>query len=278
MVLFHDGGESMDSVFGKNATGLNRWKDLAETEGFYLVVPNGTDLKTGEGRGGRLYWNDCRPSTDWKNRRVETDDVSFVRKFLTDLKDSVDYDPSRVYATGVGEGGMMALRLAFEAPDVVAAVAAVNCSIPLNTNCKRSKKPVPMFLMNGTKDEVFPWIGGQIDGRDGLVASVPKMRVYLTGYNWVERDKQETRNLADKDSEDGCRVKRQFFPGTSVGADICLYTIEGGGHAIPSMKYPQSKGLTKKWGSQCRDLEMAVEAWHFMNGYTLEQRQRVGKL
>jgi len=274
VLLFHPGGANMNTVFGKKANGANRWEDLAESEGFFLVIPNGTNLKTGEGRGGPLYWNDCRPQTELKGKRAKTDDVSFVRKVVSELHQKVEVDTSRVYATGTGEGGMMALRLAFEAPELVAAIAAVNSSIPLNTHCKRSKIPVPMLLMNGTKDEVFPWTGGQLDGRHGLLASIPKMRLFLTRYNRVEKEEQVSRDLSDKNPEDGCTVKRQFFPGSSVGADVCLFTIEGGGHTVPSIKYPQSKRQRRKNGNQSNDLEMAVEVWHFLSAYSLQQRVR----
>ena len=222
VMLFHNAGENMNNVFGKYGSGTNRWLDLAESDGFMLVVPNGTDLKTGEGRGGSLHWNDCRPARMLKNRSSKNDDVSFIRKVMGKLRDEFEFDPSKVYAAGSGEGALMVFRLAFEAPDLVAAVAAINTSFPLNTHCKRSKQPIPVLLINGTKDDVFPWIGGQIDGRAGFVMSVPKMRNYLVGYNWVSRDQLEKINLSDKEPEDECRVERHFFPGSPRGADLCF--------------------------------------------------------
>lgn len=274
VIIFHDGGESMNSVFGKNGSGVKRWADLAESDGFVLLIPSGSDLKSGESRGNNLYWNDCRPPMKRQNRRSEADDVAFIRKVLGELNGAVEYDHARTYATGVGEGGLMALRVGFEVPELIAAVAVVNCSIPLNPDCLRSKQPVPMFLMNGTHDDVFPWIGGHIGGRHGLALSVPRMRNYLTGYNKVDREAQQFIQLADSEPSDGCVVKRQFFPGTPRGADLCFYTIEGGGHTIPSLRYEQSKKTSKKMGAQCRDIEMAVEAWHFLRSYCLGMRWR----
>lgn len=279
VVLFHDGGENMNNLLGKYGSGTNRWVDLAESDGFVLLVPNGIDLKTGEGRGNNLYWNDCRPDSKRKNRRSLSDDVDFIRIVLDALLlRSVEYDPSRVYVTGSGEGGLMALRMTFEAPDVVAAAAVVNCSLPLNTQCNRSKLPVPMLLINGTRDEVFPWIGGNIGDRHGFVTSVPKMRNYLSGYNQVAKDHLVLREFSDKVPEDGCLVKVHFFPGLERGADLSFYTIEGGGHAIPSIRYPQPKKFTKKFGNQCLDVETAVEAWNFLRAYSTDTKLRGDRL
>ena len=43
------------------AVATNEWADVAETERFLLVVPNGTNPATGDTRGDRQSWNDlCR--------------------------------------------------------------------------------------------------------------------------------------------------------------------------------------------------------------------------
>jgi len=274
VILFHDGGQNMNWVLSEGAYASNRWLDLAESEGFILVVPNGSNLKTGQGRGQNLYWNDCRPDTKSGSRRSTSDDVEFIRKVMERVQENAGFDPTRIYATGSGEGGLMAFRMAFEAPDLIAAIAVSNCALLQNSNCERKKVPIPMMVTNGTEDEVFLWIGGAIKKRDGFSIAIPKMKNYLTGYNRVNRELAEKIELADREPSDQCTVQRQFFPGFEGGADLCFLTLEGGGHVDPSIQYPVSKSHLRKYGNQCLDIEMAVEAWHFLSAYSLDQKIR----
>jgi len=88
----------------------------ADREGFVAVYPNGT------GRGTRaLTWNagGCCAYAERNN----IDDVGFTKALLDDLTSRVHIDRTRVYATGISNGGMMAFRLAVEASDRIAAIA-----------------------------------------------------------------------------------------------------------------------------------------------------------
>ena len=62
VLLLHGGCQSMRRIFSSGAVATKEWADLAETERFLLVVPNGTNPTTGDTRGDRQGWNDGRIS------------------------------------------------------------------------------------------------------------------------------------------------------------------------------------------------------------------------
>ena len=60
VLLLHGGRQSMRRIFSSGAVATKEWADLAETEHFLLVVPNGTNRTGGDTRGDRQGWNDGR--------------------------------------------------------------------------------------------------------------------------------------------------------------------------------------------------------------------------
>ncbi|MEQ9824249.1 MAG: PHB depolymerase family esterase [Puniceicoccaceae bacterium] len=269
LILLHDADENLQTVFDRSSAANRRWQQLAQSEGFILLVPNGTDLRTGKGRGQRLHWNDCRPNNERRHRSSVSDDVAFLREVIERVAREHHVDASRIYATGAGEGGLMAMRLAFEAPDIVAAVSSIHATLPFNTDCERSRVPVPMLLINSTQDSRFRWNGGNLGERHGLMMAVPRMRKLLIAYNWAREDEARHETRPDHDPADGCTVERMWVPGSERGADVCFYTIEGGGHALPSRVHGLSERDVARIGPQCRDIEMVDESWQFLRNYTL---------
>jgi polyhydroxybutyrate depolymerase len=124
-------------------TGLN---EKADEAGFLAVYPNGT----GEKRS--LTWNGgncCGYAVE-----NQVDDVGFVRALLDDLEKVVTVDPSRVYATGISNGAIMAYRLASELSDRIAAVAPV--AGPMGTATCSPRRPVSVMHFHGTDDQFAP--------------------------------------------------------------------------------------------------------------------------
>jgi poly(3-hydroxybutyrate) depolymerase len=94
------------------AVATNEGADVAETERFLLVVPNGTHPATGDTRGDCQGWNDGRvvdsPVEPW------VDDVAFLTELLDRIERDYSIDGGRIYVTGASNGGMMTFRLLME--------------------------------------------------------------------------------------------------------------------------------------------------------------------
>jgi len=96
-------GAADDAVDNRDWLGLDA---LADREGFLAVYPDGTGPFS-----GRIHmWNsgDCCGSAQWSG----VDDVGFLLAVLDDVSERTAVDATRVYATGLSNGAMMAYRLA----------------------------------------------------------------------------------------------------------------------------------------------------------------------
>jgi polyhydroxybutyrate depolymerase len=129
-------------------TGIARqgdWDRVAGREGFVALYPDGTSRAWNAGTC-------CGPPA-----RDGVDDVGFVLTAIAALAAEHPIDPARVYATGMSNGGMMAYRLACEAPETFAAIAPVGCS---STYPPGPSGPVSLLHVHGLRDDFVPFEGG----------------------------------------------------------------------------------------------------------------------
>src|SRR5262249_51407591 len=132
------------------------WLDLdgvADREGFVTVYPDGTGPF-----GDRLHmWNSgaCCGSAQW----AAVDDVGFLLAVMDDVATRTPVDPTRVYVTGLSNGGMMAYRLAAEASDRIAAIAPVAGSRAAVLD--DAVRVMPVMHVHSVDDPVVPFAGGE---------------------------------------------------------------------------------------------------------------------
>jgi polyhydroxybutyrate depolymerase len=227
---------------------------LGEAEGFIPVYPDGFEA----------HWNDCRKAGPYAANELDVDDIGFFRALVEKLAAEHGADRTRVFATGISNGGQMALRLALEAPELVRAVAPVAASLPAESNmdCKPAGRPASVLIMNGTSDPMNPFAGGDVAlygliGNRGAVLSSEDSIDYwrdLAGY--TEPPEQVT--LPDSDPDDGSTVdvKRWRAPGRK---SIALYAIQNGGHNAPS----PALAIPRIFGPTNHDISAAHEIWRF---------------
>ena len=127
---------------------------LAEANGFLVVFPDGI----GVGADGTQLrtWNAgycCGPAV-----RQGVDDVAFVSALISEISGRYEIDPSRVFAAGHSNGGMLAYRLACELSDLIVAVGVQSSSLGVEP-CKPSS-PVSLLHIHGTADANHPIDGG----------------------------------------------------------------------------------------------------------------------
>jgi polyhydroxybutyrate depolymerase len=198
----------------------------AARRGWLLVCPDGI------AKG----WNDGRLLTSARDRaRAGVDDVGFLSALIDRMIAREHADPSRVYVTGISNGGFMSMRLAIELSNRVAAAAAVAASLSKVLEHSRAVRPVAVLLFNGTADPLVPYDGGTISvlGRSrGEVLSTPE-----TVRWWAARDgckgAPTVQRLPDRDPDDGTRVTVETNTPCAAGTEVVLYRVEGGGHTWP---------------------------------------------
>jgi polyhydroxybutyrate depolymerase len=226
---------------------------LADSEGFIAVYPNGYEN----------HWNDCRGSANYAANVQNIDDIEFFTTMIDYFVEHHQIDRSRVYATGHSNGGHMAYRLAFEMPEQFAAVAPISANIPVDSNldCEKSGKPVSVAIFNGTNDPTNPYNGGLVevmgDKSRGEVISSADSAAYWRGLAALDPE-PVTREFPEVDGDLNTKVKLQSWQGDG-GVEVRLYTLEGSGHVIPSKKVKFGRGF----GGSAGDIDGAEEIWDF---------------
>ena len=255
----------MEGRFGVPAP-YKRWLDLARQNDLLVAIPNGE-----KGSDRNRGWNDCR--ADAKTNPV-TDDVKFLLAMIDAIDREHPVDRSRVYANGTSNGGNMVIRLAMEAPEHFAAVAAVVANNPDNSECRAKQVPISVLFMNGTADPLMPYKGGRVanDKHDrGTVLSTAASMDY-----WIKLDGTNTKPLvhrfADVDPKEKSTVVRYSYTDGKDGTEVVLYEVRNGGHSEPS-KQEKYRWLYKHIaGNQNHDIEMADEVWRFFKNKSRREK------
>ncbi len=223
----HGGGIYIEDMTGESGykTPYKLWMNIADTEKFIVVYPEGLN-----GAYGKPTWNDCRMNSVVSSN---ADDVFFISTLIDELSSKYNIDQNRIYASGTSNCGMMALRLAVELSDRIAAAAVVAASMPDVTECSQLTNPISVLFMNGTDDNHLPYTGG-------TVSNPPNPNfgsVFSTDTSvsiWVHFDKTDTLPVSytfpDLDNTDGGNVEKYTYANGIEGTEVVLYKINGGGH------------------------------------------------
>jgi polyhydroxybutyrate depolymerase len=230
---------------------LTRIAAVAEREKFIVAFPQGI---------GDL-WNDNALAILAPN---VAEDVAFLRGIVDEIGATVPVDRARVYAMGMSNGGMMALRLACEAADVFAGVAAVAATMPVATaaGC-RPVRPVAVMLVNGTHDPLIPDDGGPIryllflrsNGRN--LSTMATMGVWAALNGCAESAGAEP--LPDRDRADGSRAALIDYPDCR-GARLRVIRVANGGHTWPGGPQFLPQFMV---GRVNRDFDASEAIWDF---------------
>lgn len=140
---------------------ISGFREKSDRVGFLVAYPQGVSNS----------WNayGCCGTADSSN----IDDVGFLKAVVNQIASMGNIDHSRVYITGLSNGGFMSHRMACEAADVFAAAAPV--SAPLNlkdpTTC-RPARPITVVASHGLNDTTVPYNGslGLQSAQDSLSA------------------------------------------------------------------------------------------------------------
>ncbi len=260
VLLFHGNGGSATQLMGLDgkAAPFKIWQQIADREKLILAIPQGTVAAN-----GKQGWNDCRADA---TTNPTTNDVAFVSSLLKVITSKYPVDKNRVFASGISNGGHMVLRLALEMPSSITAVAVVAASMPATSECNSIKQSVSVLFMNGTKDPIAPFAGGEMGygsskGERGSIVSSAAAVQY-----WVTQNQTQTTpeiSTIDSDPNDGGSISRSEYCCGQHQTSVVLYAVDGGGHTEPSLVERYSAFYKLIVGAQSSDLEMADEVWAF---------------
>ena len=226
------------SSSGRAQENYTRMNETADRHGFIVVYPDGTGPPS-----DHLTWNagGCCPSA----MLFRVDDVGFVLSLIDDLAARTPIDHARIYATGFSNGAMMAYRLAAEASDRIAAIAAVEGSM-VTANFAPSR-PVPVLHIHSRDDPRVRYHGGY-GGHLWILQSIvrfinsdlgnPDVEQMLARWRKFDRCPEQPRvgpTLVGQPGspDDGNTATKYTWGPCAQGTEVVLWKLSGSQHAWP---------------------------------------------
>ncbi len=222
--------------YGGHGAGQLSWFGLDERPDAHVVAPDGTMDGT-----GRRFWNAVDTCCDFE--RTGVDDVKYLLSLVDEVAARHAVDRTRIYAVGLSNGGSMALRLACDRADAIAAVVSFAAPWSETTSCALppGRVPVSVRMLHGTSDPVVPFGGG------GLVKGIhpnaqknrrsPGARVTAEGFAKLAGcAAPRTLDAVDLDpSIPGAETVPTVFDGCAPGTSVEFLTMNGSEHVPPQL-------------------------------------------
>ena len=249
LIVMHGGGGDARGIIDITR---GRFNELADAENFYVVYPQGVDKS----------WNDGRVDVRSTAHKENIDDVGFLKQMIETIAANHTIDRTRVFATGISNGGFMSYRLACELSGTVRAVAPVTAQLSkdLLPDCKPNQ-PVGVLMINGTLDPLVPYDGGTVEvfwTSRGEIISTDDTLKFWAAHNTCAGEPIVT-ELPDRDPADETRVDRVTYA-RCVGAPVALLRVRGGCHTWPGGQPFLTERLV---GKVSNDIVACDEIWNF---------------
>jgi polyhydroxybutyrate depolymerase len=186
------------------------------------------------------------------------DDIEFLNQMLDQMAEKFSVDKSRIYATGLSQGGFMAMKVGCSMSDRIAAVAPVAAAMPKTMICLPSR-PVPIVMINGTSDPVVPYGGGTEHNLHLKTVSVED-----TAKSWARIDRcseKPSQSKLQAHQKGGMETRVDTYDGCQQGAQVVSYSVKGGGNAWPGGEQYQ---VEKQIGKTSQDLNANETIWSFL--------------
>jgi polyhydroxybutyrate depolymerase len=204
VVMLHGGFGS-----GTQAEKAYGWDDLADSSKFVVAYPDGLNRAWNVDGGGCCG----RPAKEG------VDDVAFITAVAGDIGRNISIDPSRQYATGISNGGIMSYTLACR----TAVFAAIGPDSATQLDPCSSPHPTSIMHIHGTADRIIRYEGGRGEGFAHINGPpVPKLNAFWRNVDHCGAPAVTTSGPVTT-STAGCPDNRS----------VELVTVDGAGHQWP---------------------------------------------
>jgi polyhydroxybutyrate depolymerase len=232
-VLHGSGGDGRGMI--KPAANL---ENESGKEHIFLVYPDGY----------KKYWNECRKAATSLANLQNINEQAFFEAMMRYFKEHYQVNNRYFFAIGLSGGGHLTYKLALTMPDKCKAISAVVANLPdtENLDCEELKKPIAVLIINGTKDSVNPYEGGEmrVNGNSyGTVRSTERTFQYWAGIAGYKG--QPVRKEIPDTSTFNNQTITKFTYQAKGKPEVTLLKVEGGGHAFPG------------------DIDAFTESWQF---------------
>lgn len=241
---------------GAEQAAYSGYEDLAEEQGFMVVHPTGV----GTGAAGVRSWQLADDASG------DRDDVAFAATLIDELVAGWCAEPTRIYSTGMSNGGYFTTRLLCELSDRIAAGVSV-AGLYHPADCTPTR-PVPLLAFHGTDDRVVPYEGGEsvLSGGD-----VPPALAAL--FDQSIRDEFEEFVVdngcepAATDTFIDSEIVVHSYEGCDGGFVMALFEVRFGGHTWPGS--PLRDVVGDALGFTTGRVEATRDGWVYMREFSV---------
>jgi polyhydroxybutyrate depolymerase len=236
VIALHGAGQDAGSFAWET-----NFADAAAAQHMLVVFPSGSGADD-----GRLSWNAhfcCGVGA-----AEQVDDIGFIGAVIDDIAKLRAIDRTRVYATGMSNGGMLTYQLAAARPQWFAAIAPVSAAIGGTSRdgerfvIAPPDRPVPVMIIHGRRD---PYV--LYDGGSSTLLRYPKrsnMAVADALALWSAADRCPAAPTTSEPVPE--RLRRVDYGACRDGSTVILWEIEDGEHNWPQdVRFPAPGGATR---------------------------------
>lgn len=225
VLVFHGGGGNAENI-----REVTNFSQKAEEEKFIVVYPDGS----GKLPRRLLTWN-CGFCCGYALEN-NIDDIGFIRALILFLKEKYNINETRIYATGISNGGIMAYRVGAELSDIIAAIAPVAAQIGGQATEEEKlwripepKYPVSVIAINGMNDSRVPYDGGRPENNDTAVYSWMSTNESISF--WVEQN--QCNSFPERNVSESGNIIIDTYAGGRNDTKVRLVSIVHGTHCWP---------------------------------------------
>lgn len=255
LFVLHGGGGTAKKMPRFTKYGFN---ELAEKDNFIVVYPQGVGKQWNDGRSYKTYPT-ISDDEAWKDN---VDDIGFFLEIINQLKKQFSINENKIFTCGISNGGFMSNRLICERPDVFkgAGIVTATSEVDYFKTCNPSKN-IGVIIINGTKDKIVPYNGGDLIVLNKKRAKVVSTEDYAAF--WAKANNCGTKgtwkNLPDS-KKDKTTVSKLTYSNCNNNSNVVLYKVEGGGHTWPGTKNRLYELIA---GKATMDINACNEIWSF---------------
>ncbi len=242
---------------GPQQAQFSDYEALAELEGFIVVHPTGVPAP-----------GDTRNS--WELIQLDVpgrDDVALANDIMDRMIADFCVDETRIYSTGMSNGGFFTSRLVCDLADRIAAgVSVAGLSHP--EECEPSR-PVPFMAFHGTNDLVVPFAGGASSLLDAEAdADTIDFFTQVMPDEFAEFAADFGCDPEPAVSDVGIETIRYDYSGCEDDVPLVFFEVTEGGHTWPSS--PLGPFVIDSLGYTTEDVDATADGWAFMSQFSLD--------